>query len=87
MQPIIYAVLAILFLVAPACAPTDATVLQHPQTLQTVECKRDPWKNWTWQDEEVRKKCAEKYKALGFVEVSGKKVKNATLSQKLADFR
>lgn len=72
--------LGILFIVVwgflPACAPTEATVLQHPDTLQTVECKRNPWKNWTWQDEEVRRKCADKYKALGFAEVNKKSPEN-----------
>lgn len=87
--------LGIFFIVAwvflPACAPTEATVLQNPTTLQTVECKRNPWKNWTWEDEEVRRKCAEKYKALGFVEANEKnsgssspvEVKNASLADKL----
>ena len=82
-----------LFAFLPACAPTEATILQHPNTLQTVECKRNPWKNWTWEDEEVRRKCAEKYKALGFVEANENNAKgashtndkNASLAEKLRE--
>jgi hypothetical protein len=51
------------------CAPINTRLLQNPATGDVRECKRDPWKNWSWEEEAVLKTCAEQYKKLGYIEV------------------
>jgi hypothetical protein len=53
------------------CAPVNTKILYNPKTGNVAECKRDPWKNWTWQEEDVLRKCAEEYKKIGYIEVDG----------------
>ena len=52
-----------------ACAPINTRLVQNPATGDVRECKRDPWKNWSWEEEAVLKACTEQYKKLGYVEV------------------
>jgi hypothetical protein len=58
-----------IILLLAACAPINTRLLQNPSTGDVRECKRDPWKNWTWEEEAVLKTCAEQYKNLGYIEV------------------
>lgn len=58
-----------LTLLLGACAPINTKLLQNPTTGDIRECKRDPWKNWTWEEEAVLKTCSDQYKKLGYVEV------------------
>ena len=58
-----------IILVLGACAPINTRLAQNPTTGDVRECKRDPWKNWTWEEEAVLKACTEQYRKLGYVEV------------------
>ena len=51
-----------------ACAPVNTKLMYNPMTADVKECKRDPWKNWSWEEEAVLKKCADEYRKLGFIE-------------------
>ena len=52
-----------------ACAPINTRLVQNPTTGDVRECKRDPLKNWSWEEETVLKACTEQYRKLGYVEV------------------
>lgn len=63
--------IGIAFLVAAslsACAAVNTKLMHNPQTGDVKECKRDPWKNWEWEEKAVLKACVEEYKKLGYVE-------------------
>ncbi len=62
-------ILLIAVLFVSACASTQTVLMKNPQTGDVRECKRDPWKNWTWQEEAVLKECKEKYEKAGYTEV------------------
>jgi len=50
-----------------ACAPAKTTIMYNTKTGQTAECKRDPLKNWSWEEEKVVGRCVEQYRALGYL--------------------
>lgn len=58
-----------------ACAPVNVKLVQNPTTGDVRECKRDPWKNWSWEEEAVLQKCVEEYRKLGYVEAGNPSVK------------
>lgn len=55
-------------LVFIGCAPVNTKLMYNPKTGDVKECKRDPLKNWTWEEEAVLRRCAEEYKKLGYTE-------------------
>lgn len=59
-----------------ACAPVNTKLMFNPMTGDVKECKRDPWKNWTWEEEAVLKRCADEYRKLGYVEADEATVKS-----------
>lgn len=65
-----------------ACAPINTKLMYNPVTGDVKECKRDPWKNWTWEEEAVLKKCADEYKNLGYVEANEAAIKLPQHSEK-----
>jgi hypothetical protein len=80
-----------------ACAPINTKLMYNPVTGDVKECKRDPWKNWEWEEEAVLKKCADEYRKLGYVEAdeaavklpqgSEKKSSKATITDKLLELK
>lgn len=58
-----------LLMLLPACAATQTVLMKNIQTGDVKECKRDPWKNWSWQEEAVMKDCKEKYEKAGYTEI------------------
>lgn len=86
-----------LFLWVGGCAPLNVRLVQNPTTGDVRECKRDPWKNWSWEEERVLQKCVEEYKKLGYVEAgspsiepegaSPQKASNRSLADKLRELK
>ncbi len=52
-----------------ACGTTQTVLMKNPRTGDVKECKRDPWKNWEWQEKEVINNCKTAYEKAGYVEV------------------
>ena len=42
--------------------------MHNPQTGDVRECKRDPWKNWAWEEARVVDACVDRYRKLGYIE-------------------
>ena len=71
--------------------------MQNPRTGDIKECKRDPLKNWTWEEEAVIRKCVDEYRKLGYVEAGDNpanpmsspppKPSQSTLSSKLTELK
>lgn len=86
-----------LFMGIGACAPMNVKLVQNPTTGDVRECKRDPWKNWSWEEEAVIQKCVEEYRKLGYIEAgnhsikpektSPQKVSNHSLVDKLKELK
>ena len=70
-------ILSILLAMSQGCTPASTVVMYNPETKQTVECKRDPWKHWQWEDERVIQGCIRQYRAVGFVEADSWKASDA----------
>lgn len=64
-----YFFIAIAIIILSACASTQTVLMKNPQSGDVKECKRDPWKNWQWQEEAVLSGCKEKYEKAGYIEV------------------
>lgn len=62
-------ILILCLVLLPACGSTQTVLMKNPQTGDVKECKRDPWKNWQWQEEAVLKDCKEKYEKAGYIEI------------------
>ena len=62
--------LSIVCFVLISCASVNTKLMYNPQTGDVKECKRDPWKNWEWEEEAVLRTCANEYKKLGYIETN-----------------
>lgn len=51
------------------CAPNYVVLVKNPQTGDLRECRRDPLKNWTWEERRVVDACVHEYEKAGYVEV------------------
>jgi hypothetical protein len=74
-----------------ACAPVNTRLMYHPKTGDVKECKRDPWKNWVWEEEAVLKRCSDEYRKLGYVDTDEATIKTqsskSALTEKLLDLK
>lgn len=51
------------------CAPNYIVLMKNPQTGDIKECKRNPLKNWTWEEWRVVDECAALYEKAGYQKV------------------
>lgn len=51
------------------CAAPINIVLVRGANGDIRECKRDPLKNWSWEEDVVIKKCIDEYKKSGYVPI------------------
>jgi hypothetical protein len=52
-----------------ACAPNYMVLVKNPQTGDVRECKRNPLKNWTWEEHRVVDECVAEYQKSGYERV------------------
>jgi hypothetical protein len=76
--------LMLILLGIAACAPVNTKLMHNPVTGDVKECKRDPWKNWTWEEAAVLKRCADEYRKLGYVEADEATIKLPQRSDELS---
>ena len=61
--------------------------MYNPNTGDIKECKRNPWKNWTWEEKAVLQKCTDEYKKLGYVENNNAAISKQSFNQKLEELK
>ena len=62
-------ILLLPILILSGCAQNRLVLMKNPQTGDIRECKRNPLKNWAWEENRVVDACIREYRKAGYAEV------------------